>query len=289
MRLAGLLATGALPIALLSMAACKPEPAGEPVIRTEISKHSEQAAKVEVGALVQAAPSPLPSPCIEVVFEQQRLTDCVADPARHSIAMALAGESGAPYRSLKTYGEGLGKGSASIAFAVNGGMFDGEGRPVGYYVENGERLKQLNRNDGPGNFHMKPGGVFFGSDSAWQIRTADDFYTKVSDRPQFGTQSGPMLLIDGKLHPEISEDGPSKAIRNGVGIDTHGKAHFVISEAPVSFGLIARYFRDQVKAQNALYLDGTVSALWDPASKRLDSGAPLGPLIVVSNRENGAP
>lgn len=274
-------------IALLFLSACKPEPAGEPVMRTEIGKHGEETAKVEVEVEV---PTPtVPSPCSEAVFEQQRLTHCVADPARHSIAVALAGADGAPFRSLKAYGESLGEGAANVAFAMNGGMFDAEGKPVGYYVEDGERLKQLNRNDGPGNFHMKPNGVFFGSGGKWQIRAADDFYTTVSERPQFGTQSGPMLLVDGNLHPQITEDGPSKAIRNAVGVDAEGRAHFVISEAPVSFGLMARYFRDELKAPNALYLDGTVSALWDPARERLDSGPPLGPLIVVSNRENGAP
>ncbi|MBA4163410.1 MAG: hypothetical protein C0510_02065 [Erythrobacter sp.] len=252
-------------------------------MRTEIGKHSEEPAKVEVPA--QA----LPSPCQSVEFEQQRLTDCVADPARHSIAMALAGADGAPFRSLKTYRDNLGDGAANIAFVMNGGMFDTEGKPVGYYVENGERLKELNRNEGPGNFHMKPNGVFFGSDGKWQVLSADAFFASVSERPQFGTQSGPMLLIDGALHPDISEDGPSRAIRNAVGVDADGKAHFVISATPVSFGLVARYFRDQVKAQNALYLDGTVSALWNPVAKRLDSAVPLGPLIVVSNRENGAP
>ena len=51
-----------------------------------------------------------------------------------------------------------------------------------------------------------------------------------------GTQSGPMLLIDGKLHPEITDDGPSRTRRNGVGVDRQGRAHFVISEGPVSFG-----------------------------------------------------
>lgn len=272
-----------LPIALLALAACQPEPAGEPVIRTEIGKHGEEPAKVEVP--VKA----LLSPCTEVTFEQQRLTDCVADPASHGIAMALAGADGAPFRSLKAYRENLGEGAANVAFAMNGGMFGDDGKPVGYYVENGERLRELNRNDGPGNFHMKPNGVFFGSDGKWQVLSADEFFSSVSERPQFGTQSGPMLLIDGALHPEIAEDGPSKAIRNAVGIDSDGKAHFVISEAPVSFGLVARYFRDRVKAQNALYLDGQVSSLWDPAGGRLDSGTSLGPLIVVSNRENGAP
>ena len=40
-----------------------------------------------------------------------------------------------------------------------------------------------------------------------------------------------------------------------------GRAHFVISEGPVSFGKLARYFRDVLKMPNALYLDGSVSEL----------------------------
>src|SRR3546814_9587667 len=92
---------------------------------------------------VQTCALPIfPSPCQSVEFEQQRLIDCVADPASHSIAMALAGADGAPFRSLKTYRDNLGDGAANIAFVMKGGMFDTEGKTVGYYVENGERLKR---------------------------------------------------------------------------------------------------------------------------------------------------
>ena len=95
-----------------------------------------------------------------------------------------------------------------------------------------------------------------------------------------------MLLVDGKLHPEITEDGPSRTIRNGVGVDAAGRAHFVISEGPVSFGKLARYFRDVLKTPNALYLDGAVSALWDPATGRMDARAPIGPMIVVEEKDD---
>ena len=88
-----------------------------------------------------------------------------------------------------------------------------------------------------------------------------------------------------KVHPQISEDGPSKRIRNGVGVDRDGKAHFVIAASPVSFGQFARYFRDVAKTPNALYLDGTVSSLWDPARGRMDTRADLGPLVVVETKE----
>jgi len=177
--------------------------------------------------------------------------------------------------------------AATIAFAINGGMYGDDLRPVGYYVEGGERLGELDRGNGEGNFYMKPNGVFFGTGGQWRVLGSNTFFNTVGDRPQFGTQSGPMLVIDGKLHPEIQDNGPSKAIRNGVGVDSKGRAHFVISGGPVSFGQLARYFRDEVKVANALYLDGAVSSLWDPATGRQDKGR-VGPIIVVTKREEAA-
>lgn len=272
-------------LALLSLAACGQEPAGEPVMRTRIGSGVAASA---------AAPSPKPQPtsapaaasaCESVSFESAGLTHCLADPARHRITTELGSKNGAPYRSFAKLAAARTEDTPKVAFAMNGGMYDGEGKPIGYYVEGGDRLQELNRADGPGNFHMKPNGVFFGTGGKWQIRASDDFYANVGDRPEFGTQSGPMLVIDGKLHPEIAEDGPSKAIRNGVGIDDKGRAHFVISEEPVSFGVLARYFRDVLKTPDALFLDGNVSALWDPANGRMDGGGPIGPMIVVEYKD----
>lgn len=258
----------------LTLTACDQQ-GGEPVMRTEIGKGSQEMTTARRSL----------SPCKVTIFEEVPVTHCTADPAKHTITTVLADEDGKPYRSLRAYGEALGDGALQIAFAMNGGMYDGDGEPIGYYVENGERLKELNREDGPGNFHLNPNGVFFGTDGKWQVRTSDDFYRNVGDRPQFGTQSGPMLLIDGKLHPEIQENGPSKAIRNAVGVDAQGRAHFVIADAPLSFGQLARFYRDELKVQNALFLDGNISALWDPLAERLDNGARIGPMIVVKNRK----
>ena len=251
-------------------------------MRTEIGSG---VAEVRVTPEPEAEAPARQSACRAVTFDGSKFTHCIADPAKHRIGMDLGPNGGAPYRSLANLAGGRPADAAPVVFAMNGGMYDGEGKPIGYYVEGGERMKELNRNDGPGNFHMQPNGVFFGSGGKWQVRTSDDFYSNVGDRPQFGTQSGPMLVIKGKLHPEITDDGPSKAIRNGVGVDTAGRAHFVISQEPVSFGKLARYFRDELKTPNALFLDGNVSALWDPASDRLDAGAPIGPMIVVEEKE----
>lgn len=273
----------ALPASLtLALIACSEQPAGEPVVRTMLDGSTPP-------EVVTPSPTPTlasgPSACREVVFEDVALTHCTADPAKHRIAMANAPKGGQPFGSLSAFAATVD--AASIAFAINGGMYGDDLRAVGYYVENGERLGELDRGAGTGNFYMKPNGVFFGSGGSWRVLGSNTFFNTVGDRPQFGTQSGPMLLVDGKLHPEIQDNGPSKAIRNGVGVDGKGAAHFVISRGEVSFGQLARYFRDEVKLANALYLDGAVSSLWDPATGRQDKGR-VGPIIVVSKREEAA-
>nr|WP_298896483.1 phosphodiester glycosidase family protein [uncultured Altererythrobacter sp.] len=257
----------------ITLAGCELQ-GGEPVTRTEIGSGSETRVALRREA----------SACEVVIFEEVPLTQCVADPTKHNISTVLTDPNGTPYRSLKTYGEALGKDAAVVAFAMNGGMFESGGKPVGYYVEEGQRLEELERGDGSGNFYLKPNGVFFGTDGAWEIRTSTNFLYNVIDRPQFGTQSGPMLVIDGQLHPEIQDDGPSKIVRNGVGIDAEGRAHFVISDGALSFGQLARYFRDELKTPNALYLDGGISGLWDPVTERLDDTNGIGPLIVVTKK-----
>lgn len=263
------------------LAACGQAQEGKPVTVIEFGENGETVTKKDASPPVPMVAAA--SACEEVKFEDSVFTHCIADPAQHRIGTVL----GPPYRSFTALAEA--RGDDLPVFAMNGGMFDGEGKPVGYYVEGGNRSKELNTNDGAGNFHLKPNGVFYGSGGAWRIRTSDSFRANVSDRPQFGTQSGPMLLIEGKLHPEITEDGPSRTIRNGVGIDRKGRAHFVISEGPVSFGKLARFFRDVADTPDALYLDGTVSGLWDPASGRMggrmDGRAPIGPIIVVEMKQ----
>ena len=267
-----------LGVALL--AACN-QPAAEksgPVTRIEIGKGA-----VAVAPSAQAtAPDPASS-CKQVTFEGVALTHCIADPAAQTITTALGPKGGAPYRGFAALAAGLGDRAKSVAFATNGGMFGEDGKPIGYYVEHGVRLKTLNRADGGGNFHLKPNGVFFGTGTKWQVMDSEAFFKNIGERPAFGTQSGPMLVIAGKLHPQFADEGPSQLIRNGVGVDAAGRAHFVIAQGPISFGKFARYFRDVLKTPNALYLDGSVSALWDPAADRQDATVPLGPLLVIEN------
>lgn len=219
--------------------------------------------------------------CQDVTFEGSRFTLCQAKPQSHDIALVNRGADGQPMRDFAGLRARLGERYPRLAFAMNAGMFGATGAAIGYYVEDGAAQMPLNRKPGPGNFHLLPNGVFWGDAAGWHVNTTDNFAAAKPDHVRFATQSGPMLVIGGKLHPQISDNGPSLQIRNGVGIARDGSAWFAISRGPVSFGRFARLFRDKADCPNALYFDGAVSRLFDPVAGRGDAGVPIGPIVVA--------
>ncbi|RVU20187.1 phosphodiester glycosidase family protein [Methylobacterium oryzihabitans] len=216
-----------------------------------------------------------PAPCAPVTHEGETYAVCTADLRRTRIRLFWRGADGQPYGSLSR----LADSQAGLSFAMNAGMYDSAQGPVGLYVEDGRELKGASTADGPGNFHLKPNGVFYvAGDRAGVLETGR--YLKARPKAEFATQSGPMLVIAGRIHPKISADGPSQKIRNGVGVRADGRtAVFAISERPVSFGAFARLFRDGLHCPDALFLDGSVSSLYAPSLGRSDLSRPLGPLV----------
>ena len=230
-----------------------------------------------------AAPQGSPN-CDERSFEGSRFTVCAIDTARDEVRLAWRGADGRPLRSLAALEGSLGADAARVRFAMNAGMYDEEGAPIGLFVEQGEERKTLSRKGGSGNFHLLPNGVF-AVDARGQLSvTATTAFRKQVPAPVWATQSGPMLVIDDKLHPKFDANGTSQLVRNGVGVARPDKAFLVMSEDGVSFGRFARLFRDELGCRNALYLDGSVSSLWDPGSGRQDAYSQLGPMIVVLRR-----
>ena len=232
------------------------------------------------------APQAAAGHCETRTFEGSRFTACRYDSAKHRIAIADA-KDGKPLRGFAALEESLGAEADHLLFAMNAGMYDEEGFPIGLHVESGRALHAINLNDGPGNFHMKPNGVFAVDERGRVAIVASDKWGK--RKTVFASQSGPMLLIGGKVHPGIQSNGPSLHIRNGVGTADGRTAWFAISEEPVSFGRFARFFRDQLGCRDALFFDGAVSSLWDPGSNRMDRGYPLGPMVAVFRRAEGRP
>ncbi len=162
---------------------------------------------------------------------------------------------------------------------MNAGMYDPDLAPVGLYIERGRELVPLNTRSGRGNFYLKPNGVFYWGSGAFGISETAAF-GRTRPNVRFATQSGPMLVIDGKLHPAFLPHSRSFHIRNGVGIRDGRRAYFVLSVSRVTFHTFARFFRDQLKCRNALYLDGAVSSLYAPSVGRADLSQRLGPILM---------
>jgi uncharacterized protein YigE (DUF2233 family) len=217
------------------------------------------------------------SACRQQLFEDSRFTVC--DPGKGQVELVAAGRGEPAIRQFADLEQSLGPRAERVAFAMNAGMYDEDGRPIGLAIVEGKQKHAINRKKGGGNFHLMPNGVFQIRDGRAEVVTSKAW--RPSPAIRFATQSGPMLVIDGKLHPAFEPDGTSRHVRNGVGIEPGGRAMFVISEEPVSLGKFARFFRDRLKARNALFFDGAVSALWDPANGRRDITRPLGPMVVA--------
>jgi uncharacterized protein YigE (DUF2233 family) len=226
--------------------------------------------------LALAEPVAAQEVCAPRRVENAAYTVCTLDLRRHEVRLFWKGADGeviGTFDRLRAGPEG-----ERLVFAMNAGMYHEDRSPVGLYVEAGREMKRANTAAGPGNFHLKPNGVFYvAGRSAGVMETGR--YLKSRVKADHATQSGPMLVIDGRIHPKISEDGPSRKIRNGVGVRDRSTVVFAISEEPVTFGAFARLFKDELGTPNALFLDGSVSSLYAPALGRSDGLLPMGPIV----------
>ncbi len=217
--------------------------------------------------------------CRNSKIEGARYVICTFD-ARDGIELFLRDDAGATLGQFSRVREQLTKRGRTLLFAMNAGMYHEDRSPVGLYVENGRELKRISTANGPGNFSMKPNGVFYvDGKTAGVLETKAFLRRKLS--PTFATQSGPMLVIDGKLHPRFLADATSRNRRNGVGVKGR-QVVFALADDPVTFHQFARVFRDVLKTPNALYLDGSICRLYATDINRDDFGFALGPIVAVS-------
>ncbi|MEP3889826.1 MAG: phosphodiester glycosidase family protein [Hellea sp.] len=232
-------------------------------------------------------PSELSEPCIEQSYQSKDYSVCRFDPSVSDIRLFLNDDAGKPLGSFSAVNAQLSQNDEQLAFAMNAGMYLKDRAPVGLYIEGGAQQKKINTKPGPGNFHMLPNGVFWLSqfeDSKTAYKgagvAATQHYPARSKNVMDATQSGPMLVIDGKMHPTFKPDSTSLKIRNGVG-QKGDTLFFVKSETPVSFHEFASFYKDVLGTKNALYLDGTISRLYAPNLGRNDFGAKMGPIVGV--------
>ena len=132
----------------------------------------------------------------------------------YEIDLRRTDATGKPFRDLSKLAA-----AEPFILAMNAGMYHEDFTPVGLHVENGTEQSPLNLADAPGNFFLKPNGVFYvdGDNNAGVLETTA--FAAAGIVPKLATQSGPMLVIDGNIHPRFEENGTSRHIRNGVGAD----------------------------------------------------------------------
>ncbi|MEL7116225.1 MAG: phosphodiester glycosidase family protein [Pseudomonadota bacterium] len=216
--------------------------------------------------------------CQTETFDGAPISWCAVDPKQERLRLFLFDGEGRPFGTFNRVNEGLADKNARLGIAMNAGMYHQDRAPVGLYIENGVEIAPIVTREGPGNFGLLPNGVFCLSDTGATVVESVRF---ASDPPDcvFATQSGPMLVIDGALHPRFIRDSDSLNVRNGIGVRDDGAVIIAISDAPVNFHHFARFFRDSARTANALFLDGTISKLYAPELGRDDVGLPMGPIL----------
>jgi uncharacterized protein YigE (DUF2233 family) len=219
--------------------------------------------------------------CTQLMFRENRSTVCQVDLRKDHLQLFLNDATGTPFRSLRRVADSLQGHAEQLLLAMNAGMFREDYSPLGLLVMNGKQIHRINLATGFGNFYMKPNGIFVVSPSGARI-VESSRYGSIDDLVILATQSGPLLVSDGLIHPGLNPQGTSRNIRNGIGVISANVVVFAISENPVNFYDFALLFRDRLKCSDALYLDGNVSSLYVRSLGRDDEHALLGPIIAVT-------
>jgi len=195
------------------------------------------------------------------------------------LSLHLYQSNGEPYSTLTHLAKRMQQACRPLSFAMNAGMFQHDYSAVGLYVENSQQLHTLNTaTQGFGNFLIQPNGVLAWNDHDVRLQTTAE-YAKSTFQARYATQSGPMLVTQGQINSNFLKDASSYKIRNGVGLKNQ-QLYFVISNEPVTFYQFATFFKEALKIEDALYLDGSLSSAYIPALNRFDAWRRLGPMLA---------
>lgn len=236
--------------------------------------------KALAALLILAAPA-LAAPCAQTEFDGVTFTLCEAR-AGEDLRLFHSDRSGGLLGSFAAVNDQLAGEGKTLAFAMNAGMYHPDRRPVGLYIEAGQKRSGIVTRASGGNFGMLPNGVFCIAQDGFSITDSRDFAAR-PEACRYATQSGPLMVKRGQLHPRFIPGGDSRYIRNGVGVSGDGqRAVFAISEDAVNFDTFGRLFRDRLNLPDALYFDGKVSRLFAPALGRSDLGLPMGPIVGLA-------
>lgn len=230
---------------------------------------------------VKVEPDDLPAPCKLTTFEHVDHVVCTIDLRTYDVGVHLAGADGKAYGSLDAFHKATMVPGRQPLLAMNAGMYHEGLVPVGLLVEDGREIAPVAAGEGEGNFFLKPNGIFLIDTGGRAAVMETSGFLAAHPAVKFATQSGPMLVIGGHLHPRFLPDGTSRYVRNGVGVRDSNTVVLAISLSPVSLGSFGRLFRDGLECPNALFLDGAISALSNGDKTLIGGGHPAGPILAV--------
>ena len=203
------------------------------------------------------------------------------DAQKERIAMYWQDRHGKAWGSLRSLLAGI-DGDGRVQMAMNGGIYDKAYAPLGLYIEKGRQLTPLNRASGGGNFFIRPGGVFYLRGQNAGIVSIDKF--RPSPAIRYAVQSGPMLIENGKINWRLKPSASSRKLRNGVGITGDGKVVFMLSARETNFYDFACYAQSKLNVRQMLYLDGTISKMYQKGGSVPWQYHPFVTMIAVESR-----
>jgi uncharacterized protein YigE (DUF2233 family) len=215
-------------------------------------------------------------------INDDRFVSYIVNPKEQQLTFYWKNDSNENFRNLENLKIWLKKNNKNLIFAMNGGMYKQDNSPQGLYIENHKILSPIDTTSGNGNFYLKPNGIFYltNTDTGY-ISTTTNFHDSANIK--YATQSGPMLLIDGEIHPAFIKGSTNINIRNGVGILANNHIIFAMSKKKINFYDFANYFKS-MGCTNALYLDGYVSRTYLPEKKWIQTDGDFGVIIAVCNK-----
>ncbi|KAF1041582.1 MAG: hypothetical protein GAK35_03232 [Herbaspirillum frisingense] len=217
-------------------------------------------------------------------YRQVFINVCRADPRTDTIRTYWKDAAGTPLGTFTRLDAMLRAQGQEMLCATNAGIYDKQLQPLGLYVENGSLLRKLNtRKNAYGNFYLQPNGVFvLGERQAYIVETSDyaaeaGLWNTVA---RYATQSGPLMIVEGKINPRFDPESINAVVRNAVCLDAAGMVSLAIARNPISFYDFAKFLRDDIKCTDALYLDGSISRMYPTLEANM--GPAFGAMIAVT-------
>ena len=224
-----------------------------------------------------------------VDFRDTLFTVCEVDLTQCQLRLFWRDENKQDFRTLRGLRSYLESQGENLLLATNAGIYTTAFKPLGLHVEEGKQLMRLNRGrGGRGNFTLLPNGVFYVRTDGKPGILETEAFAAAAPSVRLATQSGPLLVLDGALHPKFQEGSDSKYYRSGVGVLDNDTVVFAISNAPVNLYDFGLFFLEQLRCRNALYLDGTISQMYLPALGRNELGGPFVGILAVTQPNTAA-